>query len=86
MLTARALAAYTTTMVADKTNVEYVGTVEAAAILQCRRETVFRLIQRGALPALKILDRWVIHRESLERLALTYRARPGRPRKLRQGQ
>ena len=56
------------------------GAVEASRTLGCRRETIFRLIQRGELPAIKFLGRWIILKEAVEELARTYRPMKGRPR------
>lgn len=61
------------------------GTREAAARLGCRPETVFRIIRRGQLPAVKVIDRWLVPTAALEKLAESYRARRGRPPKERPG-
>lgn len=64
-------------MVVDDLSGRYVSTVEASRRLKCRRETVFRLVQAGKLPASKVANRWLIPREALEEFARTYVARPG---------
>ena len=68
-------------MVVPDLSKEYVSTVEAASILGCRRETVFRLVQAGELPATKLANRWLIPRRSLEEFAATYEPRRG-PRRM----
>lgn len=64
-------------MVVNKISEEYVSTVEAALRLGCRRETVFRLVRAGDLPASKLANRWLIPRQALEEFATTYEARRG---------
>ncbi len=68
-----------TTMVVDDLAKQYASTVEASRCLKCRRETVFRLVQAGKLPASKVANRWLIPRQALEEFGRTYVARPGRP-------
>ena len=68
-------------MVVHDLRKEYVSTVEAASRLGCRRETVFRLVQSGELPATKLANRWLIPRRALEEFAATYEPRRGPRRK-----
>ena len=69
------------TMVVNDLSDEYLSTVEAAAKLGCRRETVFRLVQAGEIPGSKVANRWLIPRTALEEFAKTYEARRGPRRK-----
>ncbi|MBA7646300.1 hypothetical protein ES703_54062 [subsurface metagenome] len=50
----------------------YFNVLEAATFLGVHPETVKRLCQRGRLPAEKIHNTWLIHREKLEQFAVTY--------------
>ena len=50
----------------------YFNVLEAATFLGVHPETVKRLCQRGRLPAEKIHNTWLIHRENLQQFAVTY--------------
>jgi excisionase family DNA binding protein len=61
-------------------NDSYISTSEAARILGMHPLAVQKLIYRGALPAEKIANRWLIPKEALEEFAKTYLPKRGRPR------
>ena len=50
----------------------YLNAVEAAAILGVHWETVKRLCREGRIPAEKVHNTWLIHREQLRDFAATY--------------
>jgi len=50
----------------------YLNVVEAAAILGVHWETVKRLCREGRIPAEKVHNTWLIHREQLQEFAATY--------------
>ncbi len=58
----------------------FVTSREAAQLLGAKHVTVSQLCQHGKLPGVKVANRWLIPREVVEKLAKTYRAKPGRPR------
>jgi len=62
---------------------QYISSHEAADFLGIHPMAVQKLFQSGRLPAGKIANRWVVRRRDVERFALTYEGRPGRPRKRR---
>jgi excisionase family DNA binding protein len=64
-------------------NESYISTGEAAKILGMHPLAVQKLIYRGALPAEKIANRWLIRRTVVEELAKTYVPKVGRPRQKR---
>ena len=61
----------------------YISSGEAAKILGMHPLAVQKLIYRGALPAEKIANRWLIRRTVVEELAKTYVPKVGRPRRKR---
>jgi len=50
----------------------YLDAVEAAAILGVHWEAVKRLCREGRIPAEKVHNTWLIHKEKLEQFAATY--------------
>jgi len=50
----------------------YLNVVEAAAILGVHWETVKRLCREGRIPAEKVHNTWLIHKDKLDRFAATY--------------
>ena len=61
-------------------NESYLSSGEAAKILGMHPLAVQKLIYRGALPAEKIANRWLIPRVAVEELSRTYVPKVGRPR------
>ena len=57
-----------------------VSSADAAAVLGIHPLSIQKLIYRGALPAEKIANRWLISREELTEFAKTYNPNRGRPR------
>lgn len=51
---------------------KYLNVVEAAAILGVHWETVKRLCREGRIPAEKVHNTWLIHKDKLEQFAATY--------------
>lgn len=51
---------------------EYVDVVEAANILNIHWETVKRLCRKGWLPAQKVHNKWLIHKQDLHNFAKSY--------------
>lgn len=51
---------------------EYVDVVEAANILNIHWETVKRLCREGRLPAQKVHNKWLIHKNDLHNFAKSY--------------
>ncbi len=50
----------------------YVNVVEAAAVLGVHWETVKRLCREGRIPAEKVHNKWLIHKDSLRELTMNY--------------
>ena len=50
----------------------YLSVVEAAAVLGVHWETVKRLCREGRIPAEKVHNKWLIHKEQLQEFAATY--------------
>lgn len=50
----------------------YLNVFEAAAILGVHWETVKRLCREGRIPAEKVHNTWLIHKDRLEEFAATY--------------
>ncbi len=50
----------------------YLNVVEAAAILGVHWETVKRLCREGRIPAEKVHNTWLIHKDKLNQFATTY--------------
>jgi excisionase family DNA binding protein len=61
-------------------NESYISTGEAAKILGMHPLAIQKLIYRGALPAEKIANRWLIPRVAANELARSYVPKVGRPR------
>ena len=60
----------------------YLNVVEAAKVLGVHWETVKRLCREGRIPAEKVHNTWLIHKDKLEQFAATYNdPRRGRRRK-----
>ncbi|MBA7657554.1 hypothetical protein ES703_65493 [subsurface metagenome] len=57
---------------------EYVDVVEAAGILNVHWETVKRLCREGQIPAQKVHNKWLIHKDDLGRFAQAYDSRQGK--------
>ena len=51
---------------------DYVDVVEAAGILEIHWETVKRLCREGQIPAQKVHNKWLIHKDDIHRFAETY--------------
>lgn len=60
---------------------EYEDVVEAAKILDVHWETVKRLCRENQIPAQKVHNKWLIHKDDLRRFAKTYDSRRGKRRK-----
>jgi len=58
----------------------YLSSSEASTILGLRPFCIQKLIKRGAIPAEKIANRWLIPRAFVEEFAKTYVPKVGRPR------
>ncbi len=58
----------------------FMSSLEAAKVLGASQVTVSQLCQHGRLAAVKIADRWLIARSTLEDFAKDYKPRRGRPR------
>lgn len=56
---------------------DYVDVVEAADILDIHWETVKRLCREGRIPAQKVHNKWLIHKDDMHRFAETYDAHRG---------
>ena len=50
----------------------YLSVVEAAAVLGVHWETVKRLCREGRIPAEKVHNKWLIHKDNLRELATNY--------------
>lgn len=50
----------------------YLNVLEAAAILGVHWETVKRLCREGRIPAEKVHNTWLIHKDKLQRFAASY--------------
>ena len=61
-------------------NSTLVSSSEAAAFLGIHPLSIQKLIYSGALPAEKIANRWLIHRNALSEFVKTYNPSRGRPR------
>jgi len=59
----------------------YPNVVEAAAILGVHWETVKRLCREGRIPAEKVHNTWLIHKDKLERFAASYDPKVKKPRR-----
>lgn len=53
---------------------------EVAEYLRCDRSTVFRLVQRGKLPSLRVGVNWWVRRDDLEKWIADRHVRPARAR------
>ena len=51
---------------------DYLTVVEAADILGVHWETVKRLCREGRIPAEKVHNKWLIHKDNLREFALNY--------------
>ena len=60
---------------------ELISTAEVAHRLGIHHYSVCRIIRDGRLRAQKIGKSWVVMSEDVAKLAKTYEARPGRPKK-----
>ena len=61
--------------------IQLISTAEVAQLLGIHHYSVCRIIRDGRLPARKIGKSWVVTAEDVAKLAKTYEARPGRPKK-----
>ena len=50
----------------------YLSVVEAAAVLDVHWETVKRLCREGRIPAEKVHNKWLIHKDNLREFATNY--------------
>jgi len=50
----------------------YLSVVEAAAVLGVHWETVKRLCREGRIPAEKVHNKWLIHKDNLREFATNY--------------
>ena len=50
----------------------YLSVVEAAAVLGVHWETVKRLCREGRIPAEKVHNKWLIHKDNLREFAMNY--------------
>ena len=62
----------------------YLNVVEAADVLGVHWETVKRLCREGRIPAEKVNNGWLIHRDTLEQFAATYND-PRRGKRMKRG-
>jgi excisionase family DNA binding protein len=60
----------------------YLSVLEAGRRLKVHPETVKRLCRQGDLPAHKIHNTWLIHRDTLDNFAGTYNPRVGARKRL----
>ena len=60
---------------------EYMDVIEAANIIKVHWETVKRLCREGRIPAQKVHNKWLIHKDDLHRFATAYDSRRGKRRK-----
>ncbi len=60
----------------------YFNVIEASRRLKIHPETVKRLCRQGDLPAIKIHNTWLIHRDILDNFAGTYIPKRGARKKL----
>jgi len=51
---------------------DYLSVVEAADILGVHWETVKRLCREGRIPAEKVHNKWLIHKDNLREFAMSY--------------
>jgi len=51
---------------------DYLSVVEAADILGVHWETVKRLCREGRIPAEKVHNKWLIHKDNLREFAVDY--------------
>jgi len=51
---------------------DYLSVVEAADILGVHWETVKRLCREGRIPAEKVHNKWLIHKDNLREFAVNY--------------
>ena len=51
---------------------DYVSVVEVATVLGVHWETVKRLCREGRIPAEKVHNKWLIHKDDLRKFAATY--------------
>jgi excisionase family DNA binding protein len=56
---------------------DYVDVVEAGGILHVHWETVKRLCREGQIPAQKVHNKWLIHKDDISEFAKTYDAHRG---------
>ncbi len=59
---------------------DLITTFEAANTLGVHHKTVTRLVRNGTLPAIKLANRWLISKETLESYRKTYIGKKGRPK------
>ncbi len=57
----------------------YITTKQVAEILRIDPKSAGFLVRQGKLPGIKIANRWLVDRSSVEEFAKTYEARRGRP-------
>ena len=53
----------------EQTELRFMTLAEAAAVLQISKRTILRMIQKGAVPALKVGGQWRIRESQLRRWA-----------------
>ena len=51
---------------------DYLSVIEAAAVLGVHWETVKRLCREGRIPAEKVHNKWLIHKDNLHKFAANY--------------
>ena len=59
---------------------DYVDVVEAVSILDIHWETVKRLCRERRIPAQKVHNKWLIHKDDLRKFVETYDGRRGSKR------
>ncbi len=61
---------------------EYLDVIEAAKMLGVHWETVKRLCREGQIPAQKVHNKWLIHKQDLDKFTKIYSGQRGkRPKK-----
>ncbi len=64
----------------EQSRSQYISSTEAARILGLRPFGIQKIIKRGAIPAEKIANRWLVPKAFIEEFAKTYVPKVGRPR------
>lgn len=63
-----------------KKNLSLVTSYEAAELLGVHHKTVSRLLRQGILPGVKLANRWLIDKDTLEAFQEGYISKKGRPK------